>query len=100
MCELAEELLNEIKLKEILFVKNIFSKKDPKRHAEEILCDNIQNQTQPMTLKRIYIYIYIYIYMAQNGLALPVTVECKWKKKKDILKFVSVKTMGNSGNML
>ena len=38
--------------------------------------------------------------MAQNGLALAVTVECKWKKKKDILKFVSVKTMGNSGNML
>ena len=58
LCELAEELLNEIKLKELQLVKNIFSKKDPKRHAEEVLCDNIQNQTQSITLKRIYIYIY------------------------------------------
>ena len=56
LCELAEELLNKINLKDVLLVKNIFSKKDPKRHAEEILCDNIQTQTQPMTPKRLYIY--------------------------------------------
>ena len=39
-------------------------------------------------------------YMAQNGLALAVTVECKKSVKKEILKFISVKTMGDSGSIL
>ena len=47
-----ERILNSDKLTKISFVRNIFSKEEPNRHAEEILCDNI-NQSQKLP---IYIY--------------------------------------------
>ena len=40
-----EKILNSYKLNKISFVRNIFSKEEPNRHAEEILCDNIQTIT-------------------------------------------------------
>ena len=39
-------------------------------------------------------------YMAQSDLALAVTVECKENVKKEKLKFISVKTMDDSGSIL
>ena len=38
-------------------------------------------------------------YMAQNGLALVVTFVWKKNVKKEVLKFISVKTMGDSGSI-
>ena len=87
LCELAEELLNKINLKDILLVKNIFSKKDPKRHAEEILCDNIQTQTQPMTPKRLYIY-------GTKRPCLSYYSRMQWEKEKRSLKMYFSKDHG------
>ena len=47
-----ERILNSYKLNKISFVRNIFSTDEPNRHAEEILCDNI-NHSQKMAT---YIY--------------------------------------------